>query len=432
MEKEVQKVEIMPVDKITQELAAKNITESILKEMEEKFLPLTIEGIDDKVGYEAVHKARIACKNTRILATKICKEGREEAIAVQKQWINKEKEVVARIEAVEQVLEERQKTVDEEKKRLKEVEERQKQERLNDRVNRLLSLGMVYTGTGYQLEELRMGVLELKEANDLEWTAFLASVETRSAALLEAKRIEDEQKAQQAARIKAQAEENARKEAEIKAREEAIFKKEQEMKAAAEALEKAEKEKKEAEARRQEEIREARIKEAKSQLYSIGFAYQGDTFVFNRLKVPLKWVEDNAENKWADSIILLQKEIATIKEEMEAERIAAEKKAEEERIIREEKIRLEAIEAEKKRQAEAAAAEKAKQEALEAERKRLQALAPDADKFASIIHQILAVKWPDFTSVEYQNIGVDAINKLQGWAGYVRKQENTIKNQQTK
>jgi len=104
--------------KVTQELAKQNITEQVIAKLKEN-LTLKINGIEDVKGYELVKRARIECKNTRVLAQKICKKGREPAIAEQKAWIEKENEIVSEIQKIENYLSSQEQVIDVEKERVK-------------------------------------------------------------------------------------------------------------------------------------------------------------------------------------------------------------------------------------------------------------------------------------------------------------------------
>lgn len=133
--------ELLELDPITQELEKQNVTESVINGLKEKYLSLTIDGIDDKKGYEAVRAGRIECKNTRVLAKKICEKGREKAIEEQKAWIAKEKEVTGKIAEVEKYLEEQESAIDAEKQRIKDEAARAEQVRIQSRINRLQVFG---------------------------------------------------------------------------------------------------------------------------------------------------------------------------------------------------------------------------------------------------------------------------------------------------
>lgn len=86
-------------------LVENNITSQVIEKLKQDYLGLKISGIEDKVGFKKVEDARKECKALRNLATNLCKKGREDAIKIQKDWIAKEKEVVADISQVEDYLE---------------------------------------------------------------------------------------------------------------------------------------------------------------------------------------------------------------------------------------------------------------------------------------------------------------------------------------
>src|ERR1700739_2536063 len=92
-------------------LQKQGVTEEALAKMEAEYSVLTISGIDDKEGYKRVNEARIACKNTRVLTEKFCKAGREDAVKIQKAWIEKEKAIIGRISKTENYLAAQQKAI---------------------------------------------------------------------------------------------------------------------------------------------------------------------------------------------------------------------------------------------------------------------------------------------------------------------------------
>jgi tetrahydromethanopterin S-methyltransferase subunit B len=104
---------------ITTELAKQNVTEAVIAKLKTDYLPLKINGIEDKAGYKKVHDARIVCRDHRTLTEKICKKGREDAVKIQKDWIAKEKEVVAQISEIEQYLKKQEDSIDAEKEAIK-------------------------------------------------------------------------------------------------------------------------------------------------------------------------------------------------------------------------------------------------------------------------------------------------------------------------
>ena len=85
-------------------LRKENVIESELKSIELNYRGLKIAGINDTTGIKIVSDARKYCKKLRTTAERICKAGRQDAIAEQNRWLQAEKYVVDRIKAVETEL----------------------------------------------------------------------------------------------------------------------------------------------------------------------------------------------------------------------------------------------------------------------------------------------------------------------------------------
>lgn len=164
---------------ITTELAKQNITKVVIADLKKKYLPLKINGIDDVEGYKKVHDARIVCRDTRVLAEKICKKGREDAVREQKSWISKEKEVVAQISEVEQHLKKQEDVIDDAKEAIK------------IRAERLLKL----PGRKEQVTTVKEYLDHLIEENimsftDIQWNDIIVGAQTKKLAAQQ-KEIDD-------------------------------------------------------------------------------------------------------------------------------------------------------------------------------------------------------------------------------------------------
>lgn len=132
-------LEVQEINVIETALIKNNITDQIIANLKANYSGLTINGIEDKEGFNKVEQGRKEAKKLRCLAVTICKTGREDAIKIQKDWIEKEKEVVAKIVEVESHLES-------ESDRIKEIEkqilfEAIQKEKLPIRKEKLLTIG---------------------------------------------------------------------------------------------------------------------------------------------------------------------------------------------------------------------------------------------------------------------------------------------------
>ncbi len=211
-------------DNITQELTKANITDQVLRELAE-YKKLTVNGLEDKEGYEKVKNAQTLCRNTRVLAEKICKKGRESAIAEQRAWIAKEKEVSEQIESVETYLKAQREIIDGEKARQVAERENHMKTRMQERTTILLGFGMVFDGATFVLQEgeekLSIDALDVKLSDDIQFNILSLKAEIihekskiriqqeQESARIEAERvakIKTEQEAE-AARLTKQAEE---------------------------------------------------------------------------------------------------------------------------------------------------------------------------------------------------------------------------------
>ncbi len=379
-------------EKINNELVKQNITEQALMEMKQNFMTLKITDINDKEGYKKVDEARKLCKNTRILATKICKKGREAAVAEQKAWIAKEKEVVEQISKIEEHLEEQVKLIDDEKAKIKAQKEAEEQERLQLRISKLNKCRMEFNGVEYRLgPELVITAAEVKLMDDFTFNGFYSKVEAEFNQL-EALRLEEERK------TKEKAEELARKEEELKKQEESIAAQKAEFEQKQkEAQEKAETEAKrvaEEKAKIEEEKRkeiEARFKTRASSLHNLGMSFNGEKFLFHDIVIEKAVIEKNSAEDFQQIIDDVTPKIANKKAELEKVREAELAKAKEEAA---EKAR---IEAEQKAKAEADAKAKAEADA-KAAAEREASLKPDREKILVLSAYIKGVTYPELTT----------------------------------
>ena len=101
------------------------------------FAGLSISGMDDKAGYEAVRIAIGECVSTRTEIVAKCKGAREDATAYSKYVVEKEREGVEAIREVEDALRAQKEKIDSEKERIKDEKERIKAELLQNNIREL-------------------------------------------------------------------------------------------------------------------------------------------------------------------------------------------------------------------------------------------------------------------------------------------------------
>lgn len=212
---------VVPVEEqISQELVKANVTEAIIASLKEKYLPLRINGTEDKETYLLVKDARKECKALRVMAEKICKKGREEAVAIQKAWVKKEKEVTDKIGEVEDYLEKQEKDFESAVAKEKEEKKRRQDEQFILRQQVLSGMGVLYADGHFTIGDVSFEMSLIKECDDDLWVNDIKPVFEEEYNKVEAERIEQERlKQEREAEIKRQQEELERKQKEMEGKE---------------------------------------------------------------------------------------------------------------------------------------------------------------------------------------------------------------------
>ena len=178
---ENQNLESQEVSVIETALSKQNVTAQVIAKLKADYSGLTINGIDDKDGFNRVEMARKECKAVRVLASKICVAGREKAIKEQKDWIAKEKEVVAEISEIENYLEKESDRIKEEKERI--LFEAVQLQKLPARKDKLMTLGV-------SVEDSELLKIDDVKFDLLCWEFYVKHLEEKAEAL----RLEEEKK----------------------------------------------------------------------------------------------------------------------------------------------------------------------------------------------------------------------------------------------
>lgn len=254
-------------DFIQQELQKFNVVEANLTALAEAGKGLTISGIDDKNGLEAVKKARIAIKNERVRITKTGKELRDQANAFNKAVLAKEKEYLAIITPTEDALQAEEDKIQAEKDRIERERVEAEQKKVHDRINQLSSFGFVVDYSRAIAMTDEQFTEELASAKASHEAEEARKVQEAEAARIEAARLAEEKAKQdaQALELKKQQDAIAEERRKIEEEKRAIeLRRELEEKAAADrkaAQERHEQELKDAEAKRLRDIEAAKMAE---------------------------------------------------------------------------------------------------------------------------------------------------------------------------
>ncbi|HLP30286.1 MAG TPA: hypothetical protein VK465_07000 [Fibrobacteria bacterium] len=221
------------VDKVKEHIVKTfDLTEAQIAVMRERFSGLTIAGIEDKKGLEAVHAARVEVKSYRVEVEKVRKRLKEDSLAYGRKVDSVAKHFTGLLLEIEKPLEEREEAVLVEKERIKAERQREADAKLQRRVDALnavghpISLGELVMMTDTAFELLLATATEANQARE----KVRLEAEAALAAKLEAECLEAERKARE------EAEARARREAELAEQEKALAARQAEIKAQEEAL----------------------------------------------------------------------------------------------------------------------------------------------------------------------------------------------------
>lgn len=178
-----------------------NPTVAELQTLKQKYQKLEINGVEDKAGYAIVNEARKDLKAKRISITKLGKDLRDDANRFAKAVIEREKELIAIIEPLEESLFSQVKLID-------------NMAKFDDRYSKLLSVGYIATPKELntlsdvefgklfnqhqsiflekKAEKLRLKELELKRAEQIKQAEIKAKQEAERQKNAEIERLKEE------------------------------------------------------------------------------------------------------------------------------------------------------------------------------------------------------------------------------------------------
>lgn len=303
--------EILPMqEKMNHELVKANVTDAVIATLRDRYMPLKIAGLDDKETYLQVKEGRKECKALRVMAKKICTNGREEATAVQKAWIAKEKEVTGRIAEIEDYLEEQEKAYEAEVAKEKEARKRKQEEQFIMRQQALTNMGALYADGSFVLGEVSFDFAAIKESEEDIWLEAILPKYQEEHEKIEAERLEQD-------RIKKE------KEAELKRQQEELERKQKEL-ADKESELKREAERQALEA---DKRRAVMIETRTQQVVSLGFKYNGSVeYHFHEFTILYQDIHDYSVVEWEGLMVRASAYVTDKKKEE-----AAQKRIEQER-----------------------------------------------------------------------------------------------------
>lgn len=408
---ELEAVEELPLEKqIENQLVKNNVTEAVIAGLKEKFGGLQLKDLEDKETYLEIKDARKEVRQYGILAEKICKVGREDAIKIQKLWLSKEKEVLGKIAEVQDPLDAEIKKFDDEVERKELAEAQRREEAYIKRQSQLLKMGATYDNGSFVLNHISYEMNLVKESDEDIWTETILPKYHREYEKNESVRVAEERRREEASEALRQQQlemDRQKKEFEEQQR---VFREQQETAAKADRDRQAklrseedekEREKRLTEQKAEDERREKnrqRLEARANQLRALGmsFNFQYDAYTFEDVNIDNKtelclW----SDKEWEDKIAEITPVIEQRKQAAEEKRLA--KIEEDKRIAAEE-----AATKERERILEEQRQEKIKAD-QEAARKAEEALqANDKTKWQTFIASITGVTIPEMKSPSYR------------------------------
>src|SRR5579863_2634445 len=281
-------------------VAEVNYTDEFIRKMNEEFLPMTINGQQDKEGYLNLQGVRKQVKQFRILVEKTFKRGREIAQLEVKAWLSKQSEIVGQLKFVEKTLEDREDAYEQERDRLKEIERQRVEQQGVARVTDMVRFGAKLEGVNWVLNEVQYEAQLVKESDPEIYQTIYNDFEAQFK-LNEAEKLAAKEKADREALELKQAQDN---------------------------LQRREKELQEQQEKMAKQLKELRIKSRTAELESLGMGKQvpragfPPAYVYSRLTVLISDIEDEDDHDWEVIMRAAKEEIAKIKEEVaELERV---------------------------------------------------------------------------------------------------------------
>jgi len=230
------------MENFTQELVRFDISMQHVERLRRDYLPLKIQDVNDKENYKLVRSARLEIKALRCKIESTGKTLRKSALDYQRAVMAEEKRIVALLSPVEEHLEAEEKRIDDEKARIKAEAEAREAARIQERVNKLFTLGARFDGVTYSAAGMMVKHVELVACSDEDFAAALDAIAdkvqeekeklaaeeaTRKAEAERLKKIAEEQ-AQERKRLAEIAAEQKRQQAKIEAEKAALAKKQEE------------------------------------------------------------------------------------------------------------------------------------------------------------------------------------------------------------
>jgi len=190
----------VPLEKVIETALIKaNVTDQVIAKLQETYGGMKLVSLEDKEGYIDIKDARREVRKVGILTEKMTKKGREDAVRVQRLWLDKEKEILGKIAKVQDPLDVEIKKFEDEVDR-KEKEEQQKKDEQNiKRQAQLSKYGAVYSNGNFELKHISYESEVIKNADEEMWNEIILPKFKKVYDDVEAEKVSEENKRKEAA-----------------------------------------------------------------------------------------------------------------------------------------------------------------------------------------------------------------------------------------
>jgi len=393
----------VPLDKvIDQTLVKNNVTHQVISALKKKYSGMALKSLEDKQGYLEICEAKKEVRKIGIITEKLCKAGREDAIKIQKLWLNKEKEILAKIDEVQSPLEAEIKKYDDEQDRLADEEAKRQEERFFVRQSELLKMGATYANGCFIINDVSYESNLIKESDDDIYSETILPKYQVQFQRNESDRIAaEEKKKAEELELKCKQDELAEQQR-VFNEQQAAFKKQQDE---ANNVKEIEDKKKADEYKAKQD---AQNKSRMNQVMTLGMKYKFDDKAFSVYDVFVAEIEitNFTDEQWVE---LIQKVTPVI----EQRKKDAEQQAEDKRLSDIEQAKQDAIKEEQERVIAENKKEESRLAQEAAQRIEDAAKASDKDKWNVFIKALNEISIPEFKSPVYKGKGSSAKQKIE-------------------
>lgn len=351
-----------------------NVTDSEIAKLKEQYLPLVINGIDDKEGLKKVYAARQEVKRLRVSLEKYADELKEDALRWQKKVIAEKNRVINEFKIIEAHLQGEEDKIAEEKERIRIEAEKVEQARIQKRIDRLAEYGFA------------IDLSFIKIVSDDDFEKIVANAKAEHEKELAAKADAERLAREEAEKLKAEREELERLRAQQAEAQRII----DERKRKIEEVEERQRQQSEA-------IQRQRARTRTNQLIALGMTFDFEHKCY----------------RYEDVNIDLLTEIQLLEDEPWNELVLKITPQVEERKKRDELIRLAEIE---RLQKDAAEKERlrliAEQEQLKIQEAEKLAQSSDKVKFLTVIDQLRKISIPEMKSKKAKSLAIGVTSSL--------------------